>query len=149
MWTKDWLLKRNVLSHTNLLEEIRAFPEDYRNFMRMDEETYLHLLSLVTPLIAKQTTKFRPAVCAHERLTATLRFLSTGRSYQDLRFSSCLSQPSLSKIIPETCDAIFDVLAKEYLKLRSHVYIFPLQECRARVVLNVAVRCILQIQWWI
>ena len=118
MWSKDWLLKRNTLSHTNLLQEIRAFPEDFQNFLRMDEETYFHLLSLVTPLISKKSTVMRPAISAHERLTVTLRYLATGRSYQDLKFSACLSEPSLSQIIPETCDAIFAVLVKDYLKVR-------------------------------
>lgn len=68
MWSKDWLLKRDMLSHINLLEEIRAFPEDFHNFMRMDEETYLHLLSLVTPLISKQSTVMRAAISPHKRL---------------------------------------------------------------------------------
>ena len=102
MWSKDWLLKRDTLSHTNLLEEIRAFPEDFQNFMRMDEETYLHLLSLVTPLISKQSTVMRAAISPHERLTLTLRYLATGRSYQDLGFWACVSEPALSRIIPET-----------------------------------------------
>ena len=102
MWSKDWLLKRDTLSHKNLLEEIRAFPEDFQNFMRMDEETYLHLLSLVTPLISKQSTVMRAAISPHERLTLTLRYLATGRSYHDLGFWACVSEPALSQIIPET-----------------------------------------------
>jgi hypothetical protein len=44
----------------------------------MDEETYLKLLSLVTPLIRKQDTIMREAITPHERLTATLRFLAAG-----------------------------------------------------------------------
>ena len=67
MWSKDWLLKRNTLSHTNLLQEIRAFPEDFQNFLRMDEETYLHLLSLVTPLISKKSTVMRPAISVDQK----------------------------------------------------------------------------------
>lgn len=47
-----------------------------------------------------------------ERLIATLRFLATGRSYEDLIFSTCVSAPSLSYIIPETCNEIFEALKK-------------------------------------
>ena len=117
IWSKDWLLKRNYFSHVNLLEEIRAYPEDFNNFMRMDEESYLHLLSLVSPLIEKQSTVMRSPITPHERLTVTLRYLATGRSYQDLKCSACVSQPALSQIIPETCAAIHQVLVKDYLKV--------------------------------
>ena len=53
IWTKDWLLKRHVFTHTNLLEELQAFPEDFNNFLRMDEETYLLLFETVSPFIEK------------------------------------------------------------------------------------------------
>ena len=32
-WSKCWLLKRNEISHTNLLEELRLEPQDYFNYM--------------------------------------------------------------------------------------------------------------------
>ena len=65
----------------NLLEKMKGFPGDFQNVMTMDEGTYLHLLSLVTPLISKQPTVMRTS----ERLTITLGYL-TGRRYQDRRF---------------------------------------------------------------
>jgi len=65
-----------------LLNEFRITPKDFYNYLRINENTYLHLtFSLVTPLIQKQNT-MRDAVSPHERLTATLRFLATGRTYQ-------------------------------------------------------------------
>ncbi|XP_031351783.1 putative nuclease HARBI1 [Photinus pyralis] len=82
----------------------------------MDEETYLKLLRLVTPLIKKSDTHLRPSISPHERLTSTLRFLATGRSYEDLKFSAVISPQALGQIIPETCDAIYSVLKNEYLK---------------------------------
>ena len=37
-WSRDWYLKRELYGHVNLLKELRAKePEDYRNFLRMDE----------------------------------------------------------------------------------------------------------------
>ncbi|CAK1587984.1 unnamed protein product [Parnassius mnemosyne] len=82
----------------------------------MDEKTYLTLLSKVTPLIQKQDTIMRTAISPHERLSVTLRFLATGRSYECLKYSALISPQALSKIIPETCDAIYKVLQKDYLK---------------------------------
>ncbi|XP_049291711.1 uncharacterized protein LOC125768306 [Anopheles funestus] len=56
------------------------------------------------------------AISAHERLSATLRFLISGGTYRDVRFHTGISQPSLTNIIPETCRAIIHVL-KEYMKM--------------------------------
>ncbi|CAG9837948.1 unnamed protein product [Diabrotica balteata] len=58
----------------------------------------------------------RPAISPHKRLSATLRFLATGRNYEDLKFSTIISPQALGKIIPETCGAIYSVLREEYLK---------------------------------
>ena len=92
-WTKKWLLKRQDFSHISLLKELRFHPKDWHNFLRMNESAYLTLLSMVSPLIQKKekSTTMRQAVTPHERLTATLRFLATGRSYENLRFSTIMS----------------------------------------------------------
>ncbi|KAF2883737.1 hypothetical protein ILUMI_22426 [Ignelater luminosus] len=83
----------------------------------MDMDTYMDLLSLVTPEILKKDTGMRRAITPYERLTASLRFLATGRSYIDLEFTTAVSKQSLSCIVPETCKAIYSVLKKEYLKI--------------------------------
>lgn len=117
VWCKEWLLKRNKYSYTNLLNELKFAPKDWHNYLRMDENTYLERLSLVTPMIQKNDTVMRPAITPHERLTATLRFLATVRSYEDLKFSTIISPQALGIIIPESCNAIYDVLRTNYLKV--------------------------------
>jgi hypothetical protein len=52
----------------------------------------------------------RKAISPHERLSATLRFLATGRSCKDLEFTTIMSKQILSEIIPETCRAIYNRL---------------------------------------
>lgn len=79
----------------------------------MDEETYLNLLSLVTPLIEKNDMVMRNAISPHERLTAT------GKSYEDLKFLTVLSPHALSNIISETYDAIYEVIFKDYLTVKK------------------------------
>lgn len=102
-----------------LVHELRDhFPGDFKNYLRMDFETFRILLDLVFPIISKQNTKMRESISAEERLTTTLRYLATGRSFEDLKFSTGISAPSLCKIIPETCKAIYNVLKKTYLKVR-------------------------------
>jgi hypothetical protein len=84
-WTKDWLLKRETLSHVNLLKELKVEKNDWFNYLRMDENCYLKVLQHITPLIKRQDTVMRKSISPHERLTMTLRFLATGRSYEDMK----------------------------------------------------------------
>ncbi|XP_069824530.1 uncharacterized protein [Dendropsophus ebraccatus] len=116
-WSKQWLQQRDTFSHMPLLQEIRdTHPEDYRNYLRMSEDSFVKLLNMVKPMIEKKDTLMRKAIPAEQRLAATLRFLATGRSLQDLRFTTAISQSMLSRIIPETCTAILMALKSEYLK---------------------------------
>lgn len=115
-WMKGWLKQRNTFTHTNLLSELSLEPTDWRNFLRMDEQTYFKLLGLVTPIIKKQDTNMRQAITAHERLCATLRFLASGTTYENLKFETAISAQCLGTIIPETCKAIITVL-KSYMKV--------------------------------
>ena len=101
IWTKDWLLKREQLGCTHLLRELLPYLEDVHTFLRMDENSYLELLDLVRPRIEKQSTVLRSPIDPHQRLMATLRYLATGASYQDLKVSTCISAQALSNIIPE------------------------------------------------
>lgn len=85
----------------------------------MDEDTYIELLNLVTPLIKKQDTVMRKAITPHERLSTTLRFLATGRCMEDLKYSVAISLQALGQIIPETCTAICKVLWRDHLKVNK------------------------------
>lgn len=116
-WTKDWLQKRSRYSHVNFLEELRLEPRDWMNYLRMDAGTYEELLVLVSPLIIKKDTVMRAAITPHERLTATLRYLATGRTFEDMKFSVIISAQALSQIIPETCLAITFVLKDQFMKV--------------------------------
>ena len=98
---------------------MKISSEGLAYFPRMNESTYLTLLPMVSPLIQKENTMMRQAVTPHKRLTATLRFLATGRNYDDLKFSTIMSPQALGKIIPETCRAIYKVL-KEYYMVRLY-----------------------------
>ena len=44
-WVKQWLTKRNELSHNALMKELSLEPGDWFNYLCMDEATYLKLLS--------------------------------------------------------------------------------------------------------
>lgn len=89
--------KKKPIFPCEVLCELRGEPEDWWNYLRMDTETYCRLLKLVTPHIVKQNTCMKRAISPHERLTATLRFLATGRNYKDLEFTTTMSKQALVK----------------------------------------------------
>ena len=57
----------------------------------------------------------RKAIIAEERLAVTLRFLATGDSQQSLSFSFRMGKTTVSNIVTETSNAIYQVLKEKYL----------------------------------
>lgn len=56
------ILKRiKITQNAQLLNKLKIFPKDWHIYLRMSEETYLNLPSLVTPLIKKNDTVMRKA----------------------------------------------------------------------------------------
>ena len=88
----------------------------YFRFTRMSSERFEHLLTLVGPLIAKRPCRSRSVISEAERLMVTLRYLATGDSQQSHSFSFRMGRSTVSKIIRETCEAIWIALKVEYLK---------------------------------
>lgn len=84
--------------------------------MRMSPESFDLLLSLVSPLISKQSTKLREPISSAERLALTLRFLASGNSQQTMSFSYRIGRTTVSRIIKETCLAIWQVLKDKYMR---------------------------------
>lgn len=55
-WTKNWLLKRNFLSHANLLSVLKLDARDRFTYLRSDDATYPELLQKFIPqLLEKQS----------------------------------------------------------------------------------------------
>lgn len=55
-WSKRWLLNREQYSHVYLIKDLDE-PNDFRNYLRMDEATYINLLNLVDPFIYEKQTQ--------------------------------------------------------------------------------------------
>lgn len=119
VWVKDWIQKREQEGFcVKLMRELRSEePGLYRNFVRMTHDQFDYLLMLVKPLIEKQDTHLRKSISASDRLALTLRYLATGDSFNSLRYLFRIPQPTISTIIPEVLDAIYNVLVEEYLKV--------------------------------
>ena len=83
MWERDWIAKRREYgAYHGLLREMReSDPAAYRNFLRMDDESFRTLLQSVAASIQRQDTTLRKAIPPEERLSLTLRYLATGKHY--------------------------------------------------------------------
>ncbi|XDV13001.1 hypothetical protein PO909_001525 [Leuciscus waleckii] len=82
----------------------------------MNVEELEFVLNKVAPLITKQDTNMRLSISAKERLVLTLRFLATGESFTSLNFQFRVGKSTISQIVTETCEALYQALAKDYLK---------------------------------
>lgn len=96
--------------------QFEVIEDTIKNFTRMSTEDFCYLRNLIEPKVKKMDTQFREAITVTERLAITLRFLATGDSYTSLQYLFRVSKQSISRIVPEVCDAISEVL-KNWVKV--------------------------------
>ena len=51
-----------------------------------------------------------------KRLCLTIHYFAYGKSQQDLSFTYCIGRSTVSIIIRETCEAIWDSLSEQYCR---------------------------------
>ncbi|KYN22032.1 hypothetical protein ALC57_05574, partial [Trachymyrmex cornetzi] len=104
----------------NLVKEMEFEDETkFRNYFRMDSITLKKLLELIGPLITKQSVVREP-IPSETRLHITLRYLASGDSMMSISYAFRVAHNTVSKIIAETCNAIWNVL-KEIVFLEDKV----------------------------
>uniref|UniRef100_A0A182MTC5 Transposase Helix-turn-helix domain-containing protein n=1 Tax=Anopheles culicifacies TaxID=139723 RepID=A0A182MTC5_9DIPT len=92
-------------------------PDDQiHDFLRLNREEFLHILSLIGPKICREDTNMRKAITPKQRLAIALRFLATGDSYVSLAHLFRVSNQSVSLIVREVCSVLAQDL-KEYVKI--------------------------------
>ena len=90
------------------------YADDFKNLLRMTEDQFEYLLQRVAPLISKSDTNMRKT-----KLEVTLRYLATGDSFKSLEFFFRVPKNTISIFIPDTCEAIYNVLG-EYIKVSNN-----------------------------
>ncbi|XP_071578909.1 putative nuclease HARBI1 [Temnothorax nylanderi] len=94
----------------NLVKEMLAEDrEKYLDYFRMPPQLFNVLLTLVEPVIIKQYV-IREPISPDTRLQITLRYLSSGDSMKSLSYAFRVAHNTISKIISETCEAIWSCL---------------------------------------
>ena len=76
VWVRGWLARRQEIGavHGIVRELATEDPSAFMEYLRMDEDHFNHLVSLVSPLIKKEDTCMREAISPAERVALTLRF---------------------------------------------------------------------------
>ena len=99
--------------YNNLVRETRLHDHEFFfKLFRMTPSQLEKLTEWVAPLIVKDSSH-REAISPEERLCVTLRHLASGDSHVSLAASYRISQTTIGRLIPETCDALWDVLTRE------------------------------------
>ncbi|XP_031349654.1 uncharacterized protein LOC116175602 isoform X1 [Photinus pyralis] len=112
-WVRDFLKEEQRYlqgASDNLVKEMYSHdPEKFFNFFRMTRETFDELLRLVGPKIEKQNV-IRESVHPLIRLQITLRYLASGDSMMSMHYMFRVGKNTVSQIIAETCQVIWDTL---------------------------------------
>ena len=79
-WSKTWIQRRPKHGvYANLHRELEGEdPEAFRQYHRLDVNSFKIILNTVEPFIQKKETVMRASISPRERLAVTLRFLATG-----------------------------------------------------------------------
>ena len=120
--TRKWIKRREEIGYfNNIVEELRV--EDtasYREMIRMDYETFQDILTAITLKISKkQKQRGHKVISPAERLTLTLRYLATGESFKSLHYQFRIGRATISYIVREVCQAIFQTLGPVNMKVPS------------------------------
>ena len=119
VWVWPYLQRKAQYGHYDtLMDELYDDnPELYRNYIRMDRQQFMDIVELISPIIERKNTRWRPAIDPRARLAITLRFLATGDSYKSLQYAFRVAHNTISGIVPDTCNAIITAMAPEHLQL--------------------------------
>lgn len=120
-WSRPWLLRRPLFGqYEQLMSELaREDIPGFKNFLRVEPDLFHELLQRVGPRIERQNTFMRKSLEPGLRLAVTLRYLATGDSYKSLEYGFRVANNSISRIIPETCEALIAEFQDELLACPS------------------------------
>ena len=116
-YVRPWIEEREVYGHYHqLLPQLHAMdPDTYRYYLRVDHGLFLQILERIKPHITRQDTNWKKALEPGLRLAITLRFLATGEAYKSMACNFRVGPNSISKLVPDTCEAIIKEFMEEVI----------------------------------
>ena len=115
VWVRKWLQRRPKLGqYTKLMKELKKEDtKGFRNFLRLDYETFHEILQRIEGRITKTPNNYRTPLSAGIKLAITMRYLATGDSYHSLVYGFRVAHNSISKVIIQVCEVIIAEYAEE------------------------------------
>lgn len=116
-WVRRIFQRREELGQYHRLVQEMAISdrESYFEYFRMTPSAMESLLQLVAPLIERAVTYWRKPIEPAQRLCLTLRYLATGETMRSISSNYRVGYSTTSKIIRETCKALWDALQQQHL----------------------------------
>lgn len=110
VWVREWLLMRPSFGQYEQLMRHLAEGDvkSFKNFVRMDPDTFNQLVRDLTPRLRKRSTNCRDPLCPGLKVAITLRYLASGNSYKSLAYGFRVAANTIVKVVPEVCQAIYD-----------------------------------------
>jgi hypothetical protein len=99
-----------------MFQQLRQYPDRFHAQYRMTSHTFDYLLAIVGPRIRRQDTVMRKAIDPETRLCVTLHFLATGMNFNSLAYIYALGRKTVSDMVYDCCEALWDMLCPIYLK---------------------------------
>ena len=101
IWVHKILQEKEEKGEFNLVRRLQGVcnSDRFQSYFRLTQEQFGSLLSIVGPMISKQTTQMRKPICAEERLSICLKYLATGDSFRSIAFSYRVGESSVRKIV--------------------------------------------------
>lgn len=118
-WVQPMFVARSEGEFRTLYPILRANSdvarERFSDCLRMKSSTFDYILEGIYSRLYNESSSFRESFSPEEMLYTTLRYLSHGSSYRSLEFNLRLSHQSISRIVEETCQAIWEVYGKTHM----------------------------------
>ncbi|KAK3912335.1 Protein ANTAGONIST OF LIKE HETEROCHROMATIN PROTEIN 1 [Frankliniella fusca] len=123
-WIRPFIQQRTAQgAFDNLVAEMRDDIEKFIDFHRMTPQQFDILLAKIRPDIEKMNVT-RESVSPALRLSLTLRYLASGDSMVSLHYLYRVGKATITHIIPETCEALWNALKQDVLSLPT------VEECK-------------------
>lgn len=120
MWVRNfWFRGESNPYFEKLMGDLANEGEDfYKRFAHITQPDFEELCGFVRHRVQKQYTFMRVPISVEERVALTMKYLACGDSFATLSQLFRISPQSIAMIIPEVCQAFYETMKAEYMKVR-------------------------------
>ncbi|XP_035786321.1 putative nuclease HARBI1 [Anopheles albimanus] len=115
-WIRPFLQERPEMGEFQILcRELASDEDKFFQHYRMSRQSFEELHNILKDEISVITTNFRSSITSKERLAVCLRYLAVGGSQRDIADSYRIGRSTVSGIVTQVCEKIWQVLQPTYL----------------------------------